>query len=89
MLETLLIVACLGGTGNSCLQSGDAYQKYSGIQKIVDKYGKDHPLLAQTVGAVGLFKERKIYFQAKGPWFYEARLNGSDLTDIAWFKYEF
>ena len=89
MLETLLLVSCLSGTSNSCMTSGEAYTKYSGIDVIVDQYGKEHPLMAQTIGAIGLFKERKVYFKLQGPWFYEAKLNGNDLTDIAWWKKDF
>ncbi len=89
MLETLLIIACLGGTSNSCLSSGDAYQHYSGIDKVVEKISKENPILAQTVGAIGLYKERKLYFKVNGSYFYEAKLIGDDLTNIAWFKKEF
>lgn len=89
MLEILLLAACLGGTDRSCIQSGDAYQKFSGIDKTIEKIAKENPILAQTIGAIGLYKERKFLFRVNGPWFYESKLIGNDLTNIAWIKKEF
>lgn len=88
MLETLLIIACLGGTSRSCETSGDAWQRYYGYDKIIEQYGKKNPVISQTVGAIGLFKQKRIYFQIQGNWYYESSLE-TGWKNVAWWKKEF
>lgn len=89
MLETLLILACIGGNSNSCLTSGDAYQHYSGLKEAIEKYGKEHPILAQTLGAIALVKEKRTTFQIHGPYFFESSLQDNAFKSVAWYKKEF
>lgn len=85
MLETLLIIAALNGNQESFNKSSEAYYKYQKLDVAVEKYGKEHPLLAHTVGAIGLVKEKKVFFQVQGPWFVEMGV----VQNVAWFKKEF
>lgn len=63
MLEALLITACLYGTQDSCISSGQAYYKYSGLEKQVENFSngvkEENPLL-YNVGSYSL-----IFYMAK------------------------
>lgn len=89
MLEMLLILTALAGNQESFNKSSEAYYKYQKLDVTIEKYGKDHPILAQVVGMVGLAKEKKTYVQIQGPWFFETSLQNSEFKNIAWWKKEF
>lgn len=85
MLEMLLIITALTGNQESFNKSSEAYYKYQKYDVVVEKVGKDNPILAQVVGAIGLANTKKLYFKVRGPWDLELA------TDkyVAWFKKEF
>lgn len=88
MLEMLLILACVNGTSQSCMTSGDAWQKYYGYDKIIEDYGQKNPIIAQTVSSIGLFHTKRLYYQISGPWYHE--INAADgFKTIAYWKKEF
>lgn len=88
MLETLLLVSCLGGTSNSCMTTGEAYTKYSGIQRMVDQYGSEHPITAHVIGTIGLMKERRLYYKISGPWHHDIKADGNTVAQLVWYKKE-
>lgn len=85
----LLIVASLTGNQESFNKSSEAYYRYQKIDVMVDKYGQENPILAQVVGAIGLAKTKKLYYQVYGPFFQESSVIDGDFKNIAWYRKEF
>lgn len=88
MLETLLILACLSGNERSCLTSGEAYQRYSGLDKVIEQFGQKNPTLSFVVGSIGVAKEKKLYYSVYGPIYHEIDMS-SGTKNVAWFRKEF
>ena len=89
MLEMLLILTILTGNQESFNKSSEAYFKYQKIDVVVEKIGKENPMLAHTVGAIGLARNRKLYYKIEGNFFQESSIVDGDFRNIAWWKREF
>jgi len=78
MLEALLITACLYGTSDSCISSGQAYYKYSKleekVQRIERNLEKELPLLYKTGSYSFIFymaNKQKTYRLPMGMFYIE------------------
>lgn len=59
-MEIILVLGCLFGNVNSCTTGGTAYFQYTGINKMVDEYGKKNLTLSYIVTIVAVANEQRI-----------------------------
>jgi hypothetical protein len=59
MLEPLLLSLCLFSNSIACEKTAQAYSRYSGIEKVVEKVGTDYPVLSYAASIAGAIKEQR------------------------------
>lgn len=89
MIEILLALACLSPNNNSCGKTIEAYGRQSGLEKMIQTYGTEHPDIAFLVGSVGLYKERRLYYEIYGPWFHTIESDNNTMKNTLAFKKDF
>ncbi len=85
MLEALLILACLNPSNDSCGKTTEAYGSQTGLNKIIEDYGKKNPTISFVVGSIGLARSKHLYYQVIGPFYHDVNTESQTL----WFKKDF
>lgn len=86
-LEALLIIGALSGGQEAQNKTIDAYARYSGINQMIDDYGKKNPTLSFVVGSIILAKEQRMYYKIWGPFHHS--VDYKETSQMLWFKKEF
>lgn len=89
IVEGLLVLACLTPNGDSCGKTTEAYTRYYGLDAIIQEYGDKYPTASFIVGAVGLAREKRLYYKIYGPWHHNMQVEGGGVSQMLWFKKDF